>query len=214
MHGVNGHYLDSWGPVGQPATFLARLKRDLPTVTISTYAYPTPLAPHNETTPPTLTTLTQGWVDTMRALVLPHYDEVAVVGHCLGGLIARFGIPALTSDHSPWLLITLDTPENWSDTPLREPLSSIVTALGLSEPAMRANAAWWSERAIVGLDDHAVLSTQHNWVTPFKRGSTTARATAVDVPHTELTRPPLTGNHAAYDCVMRSLQQHFAARHA
>lgn len=212
MHGVNGHHLESWGPVGQPATFLARLQRDLPSVTISTYAYPSPLAPRNAT----LTTLTQGWVDTMRALVLPHYDRVAVVGHCLGGLIARFGIPTLTSGHSPWLLITLDTPENWSDAPLREPLASIVTTLGLSEPAMRANAAWWSDRPIAGLDDHAILSTQHNWVTPFKRGSTTARATSVDVPHTDLTRPPLYGDHAAYACVVKDLELHLhsAASHA
>jgi hypothetical protein len=222
VHGLGADSAQTWG-AGRDGGFLGRLVRSAPGFAVACYDYPARLGPPGQDGQerlPTLPQLSRRLAAVIPGELVPAGGRVAVVGYCLGGLITRFALPRVlaadrekTSRDGGPLMLLLDAPEDWPDSPLGPALAVIAGRLALDQRTLRANAAWWADRAGPAgqVEDHAVVSDEHCWITPFKPGSTVpaSRVLRTGIGHLDLTKPPAAGRHQAYDYVAARLERYF-----
>jgi hypothetical protein len=219
IHGLGGNAAHTWG-ADQDGGFLGRLMRPGPGFAVACYDYSSRLGLPGQGGLPTLARLSERLAATIRDELVPAGRRVAIVAYCLGGLIARFAVPGVLAAgpgtaqrRGGFMLLLLDAPEDWPDGPLGTAMTAITRRLALDERALRANAAWWADRSgLAGqVEDYAVVSDDHCWITPFKPGSTVParRVLHSGIGHLGLTRPPAVGRHEAYDHVAACLGQYF-----
>jgi hypothetical protein len=219
VHGLGENSVHTWG-TDRDYGFLGRLLRPAPGFAVACYDYPSRLGLGDQGGLPILARLSECLAATIRDELAPAGPRIAIVAYCLGGLITRFALPAVLAAGpgtarrpGHFMLLLLDSPEDWPDAPLGPAMTAITRRLALDEPALRANAAWWADRSgLAGqVEDYAVVSDDHCWITPFKPGSTVParRVHRCGIGHLGLTRPPAAGRHEAYDYVAARLGQYF-----
>jgi len=219
VHGLGESSARTWG-TDRDDGFLGRLLRPAPGFAVACYNYPSRLGPGGQDGLPSLARLSECLAATIREELAPAGRPIAIVAYCLGGLITRFAMPSLlaagpgtTRRPAHVMVVLLDSPEDWPDGPLDLAMTAIARRLALDERALRANAAWWADRSGPAgqVEDYAVVSDEHCWITPFKPGSTgpARRVLRCGIGHLDLTRPPAAGRHEPYDYVAARLGQYF-----
>ncbi|MEJ8847861.1 hypothetical protein [Variovorax rhizosphaerae] len=229
VHGLGADSDETWGPGAGGDGFLARLIETEPPYALLCVDYPSRLGlPRSAASLLPLSSLSAGFATALRESLLPAFEKLVIVAYCLGGLVARFALADLLNPQgraafSPpsvadggLMLILLDAPEDWPDSPLDGPMSAITRMLQVDAPAMQANAAWWRDRfgPASRIDAYAVLSRDHCWVTPFKPGSTVPqeRVLRSSVAHLDLVRPSAGGSHEVCDHVAALLAARLGRR--
>jgi len=220
LHGLNGHCLASWGRPEHPGAFQHRLAAAFPDTAIGYYDYPSHAERILRDEALTLERLAHDWLKTFRGELLPAFERIGIVHHCIGGLLTRFALRRWMSQAGDdtvrdvrVMLHFLDTPEDWPDKVPSARVRGIMRGLAIDEITLRGCATWWSARSSVAgsVEDHAVISAQDNWITPFKPGSTipARRVLISNVVHAELSCAPMIGRYPPYDYVAKQLRRHF-----
>jgi hypothetical protein len=220
IHGLGADAAQTWGADQDGAGFLGRLLRLRPGFAVACYDYPSRLGLPGQNGLPPMAKLSERLGATIRDELLPAYERVAIVAYCLGGLVTRFALasghsiePGIAPYYGRLTVFFLDSPEDWPDGPLDLAATVIARRLAVGERALRANAAWWADRSGPAgqVEDHAVVSGDHCWVTPFKPGSTVpgARVLRSGIGHLDLARPSAADPHQAYDYVAAHLSRYF-----
>ncbi len=218
VHGLGADSQQTWGVDAEGGGFLARLLDPQPPYAVACLDYPSMLGLPGGPSLPDLATLSRGLLATLGEELLPAYDRVAVVAYCLGGLVVHVALADLLAEAAGsvaagrLLTVLLDAPEDWPDGPLEGSMAAVARMLRVDGPTLRANAAWWSDRAgpAGSVEAHAVVSRDACWVTPFKPGSTASpdRVLRSGLAHLDLARPPASGGHEVYDHVVALLERH------
>lgn len=130
---------------------------------------------------------------------------VALVGHCLGGLIATRAVLRIAP--RPGRPITLFLLDSLADFPKAAPdawARGLLEALKITEADLRAQGAAW--RAMMasappGLNAHAILSGEESWITPFcpQNGIPAERTWRVARSHETLVALDASGNSPVLD---------------
>lgn len=224
IHGLGGHFYDNWGAESCPGAFIARMANDLPEAAIATFAYPSGLNRFLGSESLTLAAVTSSWMQVVRDSLLRRYGEVAIVGHCLGGLLTTLALRQLLMAGDTWprrlrqeqnhlSLFLLDSPHDLPETGPTEWLAGLMEALSFDAGTLRENAAFWRDRMLresrhrCPIPTYAVVSERESWVTPLSPTANLpeSRICHVGLSHTELARPAATGPFAPYDFVLARL---------
>lgn len=207
-HGLGGDPFSSWGAPGSPGACAERLARDLPAASFFYLDYDARVQTRLDSGARSLPALAEDAAAAIAAL-LERHARVALVGHCLGGLLLRFalrhlltqtrGVPLSSARRADaaLTLVLLDTPEDWPLPSAPGPgpdrrIAAVMRAIGLDAGALRASARWWSDKQgpAGAVTDHAVLSTGESWIAPLGPGAPVpaARRATLDCAHADLTR--------------------------
>ena len=228
VHGIAGHFLNSWGPEGLPGTFLKRLSFDLPHVAVFTADYPSDMDRVIDDDALTLQRLVDCWADKLGYSLMNRFTSVAVIGYCLGGLLTTMAIrqwfhrdtrwsQRLFSHEDRMMLLLLDvlhqvpTKEDQKDG-----LVGLRSALQCNELAFQKNVDFWKK--LVGsshvgeglpIEVHALLSQGDSFVRSWSPHAHLPknRVHQTDVSHENLTRPPLSGAFFTYDFVVDRIRE-------
>ena len=225
VHGLGGHRLKSWGAVGQPGAFMKRLQADLPHAAVATYDYASEVRTIVSDDSLTLQTMARSWAQSIRKPLLTRFDTVAIIAHCLGGLLTTTAVCALLAGRGPpgssalrkkkLVLFLLDAPHDLPEAGPDPWLAGFLNALKLEPSALRAHAAVWRRRVLVNrtlplaIQAYALTSGPTGWVTTLHPDADLppARVCKVRQSHEELTRAPAEGPFMPYDFVLSRLRE-------
>ena len=237
IHGLDGHTARTWGQPGQAGAFIQRLQRDLPQVAVAAYDYPSAL--RTIVTDGTLTLQSQAdqLAECLRETLLPSFQSVIVIAHCLGGLLCTLAVRHLVEQGdlgnppksiTQMLLFLLDTPHNVPASGPSQWLTGLLGALSLTPAALAANADFWRQTVLAAPDApgsvsslvsaYAIVSTQLSWVSHLKPDLELPadRVCRLDIPHEALTHAPLhdvgvdavAAGFAPYDFILERSRAH------
>ena len=228
IHGIAGHYLDSWGEKNCPATFLRRLSVDCPSVAVFSADYPSGMDRLVDDDDLTLRRLVEGWANVLGESVMNHYRAVAVIGFCLGGLLTTMAIRQWFVNDAKWaqclasgdgrlmlfLLDTLHQVPNKEDH--KEGLVGMRSAFQCGAEEFQENVNFWRglmkqefPRERLPVDAFALLSEGESFVKSWSPHAhlPSHRVHQTKVSHEHLVRPPTGGAFFPYDFVASKIRQ-------
>ena len=97
LHGLDGHWSESWGQPGSPGSFMHRISAHFANAVVASVAYPSSMAGFATDADRTVPAVAEAWADQLAtnyfaadcsaADCLGRYASIAFVTHCLGGLV-------------------------------------------------------------------------------------------------------------------------------
>lgn len=228
IHGLGGDCLDTWGPKGQPATFIKRLSADLPGSAIATYGYVSGPKRAFRASRLKVENLVRVWATKLRDSLLTRYGAVAVICHSLGGMVTMGACRHLfTTQHelarrlqvseTRLALFLMGVPQEGTNTRGADWLSSELQALTYNGELARLNMDFWLNRvrppgelgspSDLPIDTFAVVSETDRWVPQVAAGAglREGRVHRTALSHTAMVKPPAAGHSGPYDFVLRLL---------
>lgn len=237
IHGLDGHTARTWGQPGQAGAFIERLQHDLPQVAVAAYDYPSGLRAIVADSTLTLQSQADRLAECLHEALLPIFQSVIVIAHCLGGLLSTLAVRQLVEQGdlgSPpkstkqLLLFLLDTPHDLPASGPSQWLTGLLGALSLTPAALAANADFWRQTVLAAphapgslrsvVSAYAIVSTQPSWVSHLKPDLELPadRVCRLDIPHEALTHAPLhvvgadlvSSGFPPYDFILERLPAH------
>lgn len=237
IHGLDGHTARTWGQPGQAGAFIERLQHDLPQVAVAAYDYPSALRAIVADSTLTLQSQANRLAECLRETLLPNFQSVIVIAHCLGGLLTTLALRHLIeqgdlsnppNSTKQVLLFLLDTPHDLPASGPSQWLTGLLGAVSLTPAALAANADFWRQTVLAApnspgsvssvVSAYAVVSTQPSWVSHLKPDLELPadRVCRLELPHEALTHAPLRDAHdaavaaefAPYDFILEKLRAH------
>jgi WD40 repeat protein len=225
VHGLGGHCYETWGPKGNPATFVTRLAADLPEVAIATFGYDSGLKRTFDPSKLEVEKLARIWAHTLRESVLYHYRTVGMVCHSLGGVLTMTALRHLLTTEPEWVrrlrerewslaLFLLGVPQHGTTTGGTGWASDELRALTYNESLVRANTEYWQSlvrqpeeaggEGKVPISTFAVVSEIDRWVPQPSAGDNLpeSQILRVALSHADLVKPPPGDEHPPYAFVL------------
>ncbi len=222
---VQGLHGELYGADGDAAPFIGRLRHDLPDAAQAICTYPTDLRRYRDNAALNVPELAALLADALRAAVLDRFENVAVVGHCLGGLLITMALPHVMRKAPDYLsrlrrgdcrltYCLIDSPNDLPKQPLADIHKRLLEALRLPEDAVGDNGRYWREQVLergpgqVPVNACAVVTTNPSWVTPLnpEAGLSATRVCRVSMPHEAIVKAPTEGSFEPYEFVLARLR--------
>jgi len=227
VHGLDGTCFDGWGTPDAPGAFITRIGAALPQVAVALWDYPSKLKRIVADRTLGMDVMAADWAEALRERLLPRYSRVAIVAHCLGGLLTTISLRMLlTADAAAvrpgplkdaLLLFSLDVPFRLPADGPSDWLAGLLAALRLDAGTFAANAAFWRRwvlrrQAAFPILAYAVTSAPPGWVSPLGPDADLPRRQVcqVDITHTELIRAAAEGAFEPHDFVLARLRDWLA----
>ena len=236
LHGLDGHWSESWGQPGTPGSFTHRISAHFAKAAVASVAYPSSMAGFATGAHRTACTVAEAWADQLAADCLGRYASIAFVTHCLGGLVTlqalrRLAERALVARQGQKVgksafqqgdgqastrlfCLLMDTPLRWPNQELPEPkaILRVMHQLGITEADLAANLAYFaSPEGAETLQLASVASSVQNWLSPFDPLALAQPATSWRLPvrHEDLSRAPACGPFEPLSIAVQCLEKFF-----
>ena len=228
IHGLGGDLYRTWG--SHPGTFIQRIARSFPESAVATYGYQTGFKRLFSPSRIPVEDLASVLGHQVRDGLLRKYDDVALVCHSLGGVLAMTALRRLLVTEPEWAerlragekklrLILMGTPQHGTSTWRLGWLSSELRVLSYNDRLVRENLAFWNSRirplnhklgvGEIPMAMSAVISEADRWVPQISAGSSLPekRILRVAMGHADLVKPPPEGEFAPFDFVCTQLRE-------
>ena len=231
LHGLDGHWKNSWGQPGMPGSFMQRVAARFADTVVLSVDYPASVSDFVSAAQTTVAAVAEAWADQLAGALLGRYQSIAFVTHCLGGLVTLQALRLLserlpetqkTLHHgdgvsSPRLFcLLMDAPLRWPSQVLPQHILQLALAIGINQTELEANLAFLSKSMETGtLRCAAVASSVQNWLSAFEplAGAQPATRWQLPVRHEELSRAPATGSFAPLSIAEQCLADFFGGTH-
>ncbi|MEM9293131.1 MAG: hypothetical protein AAGD01_15730 [Acidobacteriota bacterium] len=215
LHGLDGHFWNTWGPEDAPGSFPLRLADELPHAAIALFDYPARLQRFLQDPDHTLHRIAQAWARHLVEDLFPRFSRIYILGYCLGGLITTLALRELedegrlpsfseASEHQRFDVLLLDVPHRWPEGHL-----GFSKVFELDDQVLGKNAEFWQRQveASGGLKPHILLSRPGSWITPMDptAGLGSEWVHQLDLSHEELVQSPGEGGFETLEWVVECI---------
>ena len=234
VHGLGGDLYTTWGAKGSPATFITRLADAFPKAAVYSCGYSTGVKRVLHFSPKKLDfeELAEIWRGYIRDALLHRHSSVAIVCHSLGGVLTMTALRQLATyekdfelglqeGESNLTLFMMGVPQHGTQTRGTGWFNRELKVLTYNDKVVRDNTEFWQSRMRQPEDaripDHipvavyAVVSKADHWVPQLSAGDNLSEShiRRFEHSHTDMVKPPETGDFGPYDFVLSRLRARF-----